>query len=252
MVKDLTQEIVSYRLREEILQKQENIKKKMKTEIHQLSLGACNCYLIKEDGLILIDGGSPNQGKRFLKELRSLSLEPKDISLLILTHGHWDHFGSANEIKELSGCKLAINQHEKDWVEQALKPLPPGTTLWGKILGTMMKISMPFVKLPRASVDLVLEDNEFPLESYGIRGNVLYTPGHSSGSMTVLLDTGEAFVGDLAMSGFPKLIGKGMPIFAEDVQAVKASWHLILNRGARWIYPAHGRPFKADVLKNQL
>lgn len=224
----------------------------MKTEIHQLSLGVCNCYLIKEDGLILIDGGSPNQGEKFLKELTKLSLEPKNISLLILTHGHWDHIGSVNEVKELSGCKVAINQHERDWVERALKRLPPGRTIWGKVLGAMMKLSMPFVKLHETSVDLVLDDAEFPLESYGIRGNVLYTPGHSSGSMSVLLETGEAFVGDLAMSGFPKLVGCGMPIFAEDIDAVKASWRLLLNRGAKWIYPAHGKPFNADVLKNQL
>ena len=51
--------------------------------------------------------------------------------------------------------------------------------------------------------------------------------------MSLLLDSGEAFVGDLAMSGFPKMIGKGMPVFAEDVVAVKESWRLLLSRGAR-------------------
>ena len=60
----------------------------MATEIHQLPLGACNCYLIREEGLILVDAGFPNQGKRFLKQLKDLSIEPKDISLILLTHGH--------------------------------------------------------------------------------------------------------------------------------------------------------------------
>lgn len=196
----------------------------------------------------MVDGGAPNKGNKFLEELKVLSIEPKDISLIILTHGHWDHIGSVSELKRLTGCEVAINMHEKDWVEQALKPLPPGIGLWGKILGAMMKMSMPLVKFSGTSVDLVLEDKEFPLESYGIHGNILYTPGHSSGSMSLLLDTGEAFVGDLAMSGFPKLIGSGMPIFAEDIGAVKESWQLLLNRGAKWIYPAHGKPFRADVL----
>ena len=80
----------------------------------------------------------------------------------------------------------------------------------------------------------------------------LYTPGHTLGSMSLLLDSGEAFVGDLAMSGFPKMIGKGMPVFAEDVVAVKESWRLLLSRGARLIYPAHGNPFESRVLKKQL
>jgi len=224
----------------------------MKTKIHRLALGACNCYLIKEEGTILVDAGTPNQGKKFLKELKTLSINPRDISLILLTHGHWDHIGSTNELKRATGCKVAINQHEKDWVEQPLKPLPPGTCLWGKVFGAIMKMFMPLVNFPGTPVDLVLEDKEFPLESYGIHGRVLYTPGHSSGSMSSLLDTGDAFVGDLAMCGFPKLFGCGMPIFAEDIGAVKESWRLLLDEGAKWIHPAHGKPFKVDVLEKLL
>jgi glyoxylase-like metal-dependent hydrolase (beta-lactamase superfamily II) len=223
----------------------------MKTEIHRLSLG-CNCYLIKEEGIILVDGGSPNKEKKFRKQLKDLSIEPKDISLILLTHGHWDHIGSIHELKRLTGCEVAINQHEKDWVEQALKPIPPGINLWGKILGVIAKISMLLVNFPATSVDLVLEDKEFPLESYGIHGKVLYTPGHSLGSMSLLLATGDAFVGDLAVNGLPQRIGPGMSVFAEDISAVKESWRLLLNRGARWIYPAHGNPFKADLLEKLL
>jgi len=208
--------------------------------------------LIREEGLILVDAGSPNQGKRFLKALRDLSIDAEDISLILLTHGHWDHIGSANELKSLTDGKVAINQHEKDWVEQALKRLPPAISLGGKILAPIIKMSMPLVKFPGTSVDIVLEDTEFSLEPYGIHGKVLYTPGHSSGSMSLLLDTGEAFVGDLAMSGFPLRTGPGMPAFAEDIGALKESWRSLLTRGAKWIYPAHGKPFRAEVLERLL
>ena len=224
----------------------------MKTEIHRLSLGVCNCYLIKEDGLILVDAGVPNQGKKFRKWLKDLSIEPGDISLILLTHGHWDHIASVSEFKKLTGCKVAINQHEKDWVEQALKPMPPGINLWGKVLAAIINIYLSFIDFPGTPVDLVLEDEEYPLESYGIHGKVIYTPGHSSGSMSLLLDTGDAFVGDLAMNGFPMRIGPGMPIFAENVNALKESWRLLLSSGAKQIYPAHGKPFNADVLEKLL
>jgi glyoxylase-like metal-dependent hydrolase (beta-lactamase superfamily II) len=224
----------------------------METEIHRLSLGVANCYLIKEEGMILVDAGSPNKEKKFMKKLKDLSIEPKDISLILLTHGHWDHIGSVHELKRLTGGTVAINQREKDWVEQALKPLPPGISLWGKIFGAILKISMPLMNFPGTSVDLVLEDKEFPLESYGIHGKVLYTPGHSLGSMSLLLDTGDAFVGDLAMNGLPLRIGPGMSVFAEDISAVRESWRLLLERGAKWIYPSHGKPFKADALERLL
>ena len=212
----------------------------------------CNCYLIKEDGLILVDAGVPNRGKKFRKWLKDLSIEPGDISLILLTHGHWDHIASVSEFKKLTGCKVAINQHEKDWVEQALKPMPPGINLWGKVLAPIINIYLSFIDFPGTPVDLVLEDEEYPLESYGIHGKVIYTPGHSSGSISLLLDTGDAFVGDLAMNGFPMRIGPGMPIFAENVNALKESWRLLLSSGAKQIYPAHGKPFNADVLEKLL
>lgn len=224
----------------------------MSAEIHKLSLGICNCYLVKEDGLILIDAGPPNQVSKLRMELQTQAIKPEDISLLVITHGHYDHIGSVSAVKALTSCKVAINHREKEWVEQALRPMPPGIGIWGAIMATMMRAVTPFMKFPASSVDITLEDGEFLLNPFGINGKVLYTPGHSSGSMSVLLDTGEAFVGDLAMNTFPMRIGPGMPIFGDDRNTIKASWKLLLDNGARWIYPAHGNPFSADVLKKAL
>jgi glyoxylase-like metal-dependent hydrolase (beta-lactamase superfamily II) len=66
------------------------------------------------------------------------------------------------------------------------------------------------------------------------------------------LDSGEAFVGDLAMNGLPLRLGAGLPRFAEDLGVVKKSWRLLLDRGAKWIYPGHGKLFKAEVLEKLL
>ena len=51
------------------------------------------------------------------------------------------------------------------------------------------------------------------------------------------------------MSGFPLRIGPGLPIFAEDLQKVKESWNLLLDKGAKMIYPAHGNPFSAKIIR---
>jgi hydroxyacylglutathione hydrolase len=224
----------------------------MDAEIHRLPMGICNCYLIKEDGLVLVDAGPPNHAGKLRQKLQPLSIEPTDITLMLLTHGHYDHIGSASGVKALTGCKVAISHREKEWVEQALRPLPPGIGVWGISLAALMRIMTLFVKFPASSVDIELGDEEFPLHPFGVNGKVLHTPGHSSGSMSLLLDTGEAFVGDLAMNGFPTRIGPGMPIFGDDRDAIKASWRLLLDNGARWIYPAHGNPFSADVLSKAL
>ena len=224
----------------------------MDAEIHRLPMGICNCYLIKENGAILVDAGPPKQVGKLRAALQKLSIEPQDISLMLITHGHYDHIGSVYAVKTLTNCKVAINHREKEWVEQALRPLPPGIGIWGAVMAVLMRITALFVKFPASSVDIVLEDEELPLHPFGVNGKVLHTPGHSAGSMSLLLDTGEAFVGDLAMGGFPTRIGPGMPIFGDDRNTIKTSWRLLLNNGAKWIYPSHGNPFSADVLRRAL
>lgn len=88
----------------------------------------------------------------------------------MLTHGHWDHIGSTKAIKEMTGAKVAIHQREKEWVEKGLKPLPPGVTLWGRIVGAIMSLVVPFVHIPSTEVDIVFDNDEFSLADYGIPG----------------------------------------------------------------------------------
>jgi glyoxylase-like metal-dependent hydrolase (beta-lactamase superfamily II) len=125
-------------------------------------------------------------------------------------------------------------------------------TLWGQVLSIIAKVFMPFIDFPPTEVDVLLGDEGLSLSDFGIPGRVLYTPGHSSGSVSVLLDSGEAFVGDLAMNTFPLRLTPGLPIFAEDPAAVIASWELLLEAGAREVYPAHGKPFPADVIRRAI
>lgn len=72
------------------------------------------------------------------------------------------------------------------------------------------------------------------------------------GSVSVLLETGEAFVGDLAMNKLPLRLTPGLPIFAENVPKMTESWQVLLNEGARRIYPAHGKSFSIDVIRRIL
>lgn len=105
---------------------------------------------------------------------------------------------------------------------------------------------MPRMHIPVCEVDLVLGDEGLYLQEYGIPGKIIHTPGHTAGSVSVVLETGEAFVGDLAMNKFPLGLGPGLPIFAEDIQAVKESWKLLLEQGVEKVFPAHGKPFSVS------
>lgn len=224
----------------------------MSAEIHRLPVGFTNCYLIKERGLILVDAGPPQRAGLLRKKLQVLSINPKDVSLIVLTHAHWDHIGSLNEWKNMTGCKVAVNHRERSCVENALKPLPKVLSPWGVLLSLLTRMMAANSHFGGTPVDLTLEDDGMPLEPFGISGRILHTPGHTQGSMSVLLDTGDAFVGDLAMNGLPMRFGPGMPSLGDDPGTVKASWRLLLDSGAKKIYPAHGKPFDADVLRKKL
>jgi glyoxylase-like metal-dependent hydrolase (beta-lactamase superfamily II) len=224
----------------------------MEAQVHALALGVANCYLITEEGTILVDAGGPNQATKFLRKLRSLSIEPKDVSLIAITHAHWDHVGSLAELKRMTECQVAVNRHEKDWIEEARKPHPPGIGLWGSIFSFMGKTIAPWVKFPATSVDIVLDDTAFDLGPFGIRGKIVHTPGHSPGSSSVILESGDTFVGDMAMNGLPQRIGPGMPCVGDDPAMIRQSWRMLLDMGAKTMYPGHGKPFEAKDLARQL
>ncbi len=225
----------------------------MGTSIYTIPLGFDNTYVVKDKGVIMIDGGEPKKGKTFLKDLEKAAINPDEIQLIILTHGHWDHIGSAAEIKKLTGANVVLHQNEKHWLEESLKPMPPGMTTWGKISTKLFSWTIvPFVHIESTKIDIVLQDETFSLVEYGISGKIVYTPGHSSGSVSVLLDSGEAFVGDMAMNKFPLRLSPGMPIYAENLQMLIASWQTLLEEGVKTVYPAHGDSFSADIIREEL
>ncbi|HAA85644.1 MAG TPA: hypothetical protein DCE14_04735 [Kosmotogaceae bacterium] len=117
---------------------------------------------------------------------------------------------------------------------------------------SLVKLAKPWIKFSGVRADIVLGSEGLNLAEYGIAGEVIHTPGHTSGSVSVLLETGEAFVGCLAHSNFPFRYGPGLPILADEPQRLKSSWNTILERGAETIYPAHGKPFSAEAIRGIL
>ncbi len=225
----------------------------MGTTIHRIPMGVGNIYILRDRGTVVIDGGAPKKDKVFLKNLEKAAIKPDEIKCIILTHGHWDHIGSAADIKEITGAKILMHEEERKWLETPLKKMPPGVTPWGKILSSILSgLTLPFILIKPAKVDIAVTDDEFYLEDYGIPGRIVYTPGHTTGSISILLDSGEAFVGDLAMNAFPLRTSPGLPVFAEDMPAVLASWKRLLDKGVTTIYPGHGRPFPAEIIKKAI
>jgi hydroxyacylglutathione hydrolase len=218
--------------------------------IKKILLGFTNSYLLEGDrGYIMVDAGVVKQGRSFWRGLKHHQVDPGQIKLIIITHAHFDHVGSLAAIKALCGdCPVLIHPFESPRIAEPVVAIPPGINLEGKIISSLGRIGRPLLKFPPVRPE-ILFDQEFDLAEYGIDGQVLHTPGHTAGSLSILLADGQAIVGDLAVN-----IGRTRPFppFAEEPEQIYTSWQQICAAGAAVIYPAHGSPFPAEVLLENL
>ncbi|PKN94036.1 MAG: hypothetical protein CVU44_06430 [Chloroflexi bacterium HGW-Chloroflexi-6] len=217
----------------------------------RIPAGICNCYLLRGEKTILIDGGAPGGLGAFKQGLQRLGVDPREIQLIVLTHGHADHIACLGAIQQMSGAKVAVHQNDRTWVESGRPLLPPGQTTWGKI---MIALAKPLFKpaIAPVKVDLAFDDAGFSLAEYGIAGQVLFTPGHSPGSSCILLESGDVFVGDLAMNAWFLRLTPGLPVLANDMQQVIAAWEKLLALGVKTVHPAHGDSFPAEIIRQEI
>lgn len=225
----------------------------MAIQIIDIKFGINTCYVIKEKGVIMVDGGPPRMKKTFLKQLKKSSIDPEDIKLIVLTHGHFDHVGSAKELKEITGAKIAIHEKDRLDLETGIMHWPKGVTTWGKISSSLFKhLLKNKMAFPTVKPDIVLGDYGLLLNEYGISGKIVYTPGHTLGSVSVLLDSGELFAGCLAHNKLPLTTHPALPIYAHNIDLVKESWKKVIKAGAKMIFPGHGKPFSIEIIKKYI
>ncbi|MBN2118909.1 MAG: MBL fold metallo-hydrolase [Anaerolineales bacterium] len=223
----------------------------MNFSFQRIPVGICNCYLLRGERTVLIDAGAQGGINAFKRGLQKLNVSPKEISLILLTHGHWDHIGSLHPIQQVTGAPVAIHYRDQPWVENGNPAFPRGVTPYGKAM-IWLADRLIHPKLPHVKVDHVIDDNGMSLAEYGIPGKVFYTPGHSMGHVSIVLDSGEAFVGDMAMNDWYLRLTPGLPVLADDINMVVASWKKILPAGIKRVYPAHGPDFPVEIMQQEI
>jgi glyoxylase-like metal-dependent hydrolase (beta-lactamase superfamily II) len=150
-----------------------------------------NCYLLLGDKPMLVDTGAPGDLTRILQALKQHDVEPASLSLILLTHGHSDHAGCAAELKRRSEAPVALHIGDAALARAGQNGVLAGQSILSRLV-------RPFMNEPYEAFepDIVFRA-QFPLEPYGVRGRVLPTPGHTPGSSSVVLASGEAIIGDV-------------------------------------------------------
>jgi glyoxylase-like metal-dependent hydrolase (beta-lactamase superfamily II) len=210
-------------------------------------------FLICGERICLVDSGVAGSERIIFQYLKDTGRSPQDISMLILTHAHPDHIGSAAAIKRITGCTVAAHASERAWIEDVAlqakeRPVPGFFDLVG---GSV-------------EVDRVLgEGDELILEG-GPDLQVLHTPGHSPGSISLwMAKEGALFTAD----AIP--IAGEMPIYQDilasvrsvkrlasipDIKLLLAAWdeprpgeeaYRIMNKGLGYLQRIHSGVLRA-------
>ncbi|MBC7224467.1 MAG: MBL fold metallo-hydrolase [Anaerolineae bacterium] len=210
-----------------------------------IRLGFVKAFLLLGQRPILVDCGLPGSAPRIVKALEAHGLRPEDLALLLITHAHTDHFGSAAALKEAAGVPVAVGRADAEALRQGRNP---AGTPRNALLGFLQRLGGRAGGAPPCEPDILLE-GDADLQPYGVDGQVLATPGHTPGSVSVLLADGQAVVGDLVMGG---LLGRGkpsLPLLWDDLDAHRASLQRLLEAGPTRIHTSHGGPFHPDEVR---
>lgn len=218
-------------------------------KIVPIKLSMSNAYLIRGEQYILIDCGGPNDLDQLKAELSNYGIVPEDLAALILTHGHHDHSGLAwlfaeNKKTKIFGGKedlFMFGEGKNDF----LKPT--------NFTAVLMKLFAQTTYRP--VIPSVLVDGPIELHSFGVSGKIVPMPGHTPGSLVVVLNDGTAFVGDMILGGFlGGLLFPSKPqehYYHSDRERNRSNIGKVLQMGVQTFHLGHGGPVtRDDVIKS--
>lgn len=202
--------------------------------VHRIDVGS-NAYLIEaESTLVLVDAGYPGRAKKILRGISSL--KPKELVLIFLTHGHFDHYGSAGKVREVTGADIGVHVLDSSAVVNGKTPIKK--TRNGGAFGRMvLPLAHRLLRHKGAEVDTTFRHGD-SLRGYGVDAAVVHTPGHTAGSCSLLLSGRVLFSGDLISTarGVQK-----QKWYANDWARIDTSLAAIKQLHPAILCPGHGR-----------
>ena len=169
-----------------------------------------------KNGFLLVDCGWPGSMAEFTAVARRKGLDLRKIQYILVTHYHMDHAGLAQDLKNL-GAKLIVVESQTDFIAP---------------MAAQIKKDVPYTPIRiDDNLALTFAASRAFLASLGLAGEVIPTPGHSPDHVTLILDDGSVFTGDLP----PRFM------VSEEQTEMIASWERIYQHKVTRLYPSHGK-----------
>lgn len=137
-------------------------------EITTVKMGFVNSYIIKgKNRLILVDAELPGNAQKILNKVQEIGFKANQVSLIILTHVHFDHTGSLKELKNITGAKVAVHKNDAPYLMEGKSAEAVPITGFGKFMMRMVKNRPPKIK-EKVKPDILIGD-KMDLDEFGIR-----------------------------------------------------------------------------------
>ncbi len=203
--------------------------------VERIKISYANCYLLSgEGGSILIDTCNYKDGPKILERIKD-----KNVKLILLTHGHFDHVSSAEYLAKRLNVPIAMSKEDVPIIGRGEDSVLLGPAPIGRVVSFFSKFVLKKSTYSFFTPDVLLEEGE-DLSKYGVKAHVVELRGHTKGSLGVLTDDGDIIVGDAMFNIFRPT---GSRIF-EDEETMRQSVKKIKKSGAKTIYVGHGKPIK--------
>jgi len=212
-------------------------------EIVKIKLSFSNAYLIKDKKSMLVDAGSPNEADRILSAVQKAGVNSGELSLILHTHGHFDHAGSTAELKRRLGVPVAVHTNDVFMLQQGTNGVIKPRNFEARIIKALVPKSFE-----PSEPDIIIQD-EMNLNDFGVDGRIIFTPGHTKGSLSVLCNN-AAIVGDVMMGGWLGGAAFGSRpnyhYYIDDLEQVHTSIKKLIGFKPARLFVGHGGPLKLE------
>lgn len=209
-------------------------------EIYCVKTLRSNAYIVKcKEKYLLIDTGVKYSLLKILRAFKKLGVTEENLVALILTHTHYDHVENAHRIKQLYGTNIMVHEREATFLEEGNSPQIKGTIYITRKLQKSINKGLEKIGKYSPVIKDIMIDESLALHHLGFNGYIMHTPGHTIGSMSVVLNNEYAIVGD-TMFGVIK--GSILPPYAMDLGVLMESWKKLLDTECSIFLTGHGLP----------